>query len=150
MNLWTERYRPTTASEYVFKDDNQRQIVAGWIAEKNIGHLLLSGPAGTGKTSLAKVLVHDLEIADEDFMYINASRDNGIEMIRRKITAFSETMPWASKFKIILLDEADNLTADGMLALRGVIEQYESVVRFILTCNSQSVPVIAYCESRPI
>jgi replication factor C small subunit len=150
MNLWTERYRPTTASEYVFKDDNQRQIVAGWIAEKNIGHLLLSGPAGTGKTSLAKVLVHDLEIADEDFMYINASRDNGIEMIRRKITAFSETMPWASKFKIILLDEADNLTADGMLALRGVIEQYESVVRFILTCNyaHRIIPAIhSRCQS---
>ena len=147
--LWVERYRPKTLNEYVFKDEGQRKIVAGWIKDKGIPHLLFYGGAGTGKTTLAKVLINDLGVQDADVMYINASRDNGVDMIRRKITNFSETMPWGD-FKVILLDEADHLTPEGQAALRGVMEQYHTVVRFILTCNYVNritTPIKSRCQS---
>ena len=86
--LWVEKFRPKTLSEYVFKDESQKKIVEGWIRDKGIPHLLFHGGAGTGKTTLARVLANDLGIEDQDVMYINASRDNGVDMIRRKITSF--------------------------------------------------------------
>lgn len=132
--LWVEKYRPRTVNDYVFKDETQKKIVKGWIADQGIPHLLFHGSAGTGKTTLAKVLINELDVEEADVMYINASRDNGVELIRKKITAFSETMPFGP-FKIILLDEADYISAEGQAALRGVMEQYHTVVRFILTCN---------------
>ena len=133
-DLWVEKYRPKTVNEYVFKDEAQKQQVEGWIADGGIPHLLFSGAPGTGKTTLAKVLINDLGVEGADVLTINASRDNGVEMIRKKITAFSETMPWGD-FKVILLDEADHISPEGQAALRGVMEQYATVVRFILTCN---------------
>ena len=133
-HLWVERYRPKTLSEYVFKDAKQKKIVEQWITDKSIPHLLFYGSAGTGKTTLAKVLINDLGVQDADVLYINASRDNGVDLIREKITRFASTMPWG-EFKVILLDEADGLTPAGQGALRGVMEEYHSVVRFILTCN---------------
>ena len=132
--LWVEKYRPKTVNEYVFKDADQKRQVEGWVTDGGIPHLLFSGAPGTGKTTLAKVLINDLNVEKADVLTINASRDNGVEMIRKKITAFSETMPWGD-FKIILLDEADHISTEGQAALRGVMEQYASVVRFILTCN---------------
>jgi replication factor C small subunit len=132
--LWVEKYRPKTINEYVFKDPNQRKQVEGWINDKSIPHLLFHGGAGTGKTTLARVLAHELGIQDADFMYINASRDNGVDLIRDRITRFASSMAWGD-FKIILLDEADYISPAGQAALRGVMEEYESVVRFILTCN---------------
>jgi replication factor C small subunit len=133
-DLWVETYRPTTINEYVFKDDVQRKQVQNWINEGGIPHLLFSGSPGTGKTTIAKVLINELKILDADFKYINASRDNGVDVIRKQITAFSETMPWGD-FKVILLDEADHISPEGQAALRGVMEQYHASVRFILTCN---------------
>lgn len=132
--LWVERYRPKTLNEYVFKDAKQKKIVEQWIKEGSIPHLLFHGSAGTGKTTLAKVLIHDLGVEDADVLYINASRDNGVDMIRERITRFGSSMPWG-EFKIILLDEADYISPNGQAALRGVMEEYHSVVRFILTCN---------------
>lgn len=133
-HLWVEKYRPKTLSEYVFKDAKQRKQVEQWIREGSIPHLLFHGSAGTGKTTLAKVLINDLGVEDADVLYINASRDNGVDLIRERITRFASTMPWG-EFKIILLDEADYITPNGQAALRGVMEEYHSVVRFILTCN---------------
>jgi replication factor C small subunit len=132
--LWVEKYRPERITDYVFKDTAQRKQVQNWITDGGIPHLLFSGSPGTGKTTLAKVLINELSIEKADVMYINASRDNGVELIRKRITAFSETMPWGD-FKVILLDEADHISPEGQAALRGVMEQYHASVRFILTCN---------------
>ena len=133
-DIWVEKYRPKTVDEYVFKDEAQKHQVKSWVADSGIPHLLFSGSPGTGKTTLAKVLINDLGVQDADVLLINASRDNGVDLIRRKITNFSETMPWGD-YKVILLDEADYISAEGQAALRGVMEQYHASVRFILTCN---------------
>lgn len=132
--LWVEAYRPKTLDAYVFKDATQKATIQNWIKEGSIPHLILHGGAGTGKTTLARVLAAELGIEDSDFMYINASRDNGVDLIRDRITRFASSMPWG-EFKIILLDEADYISPAGQAALRGVMEEYADVVRFILTCN---------------
>lgn len=142
-NLWVEKYRPKTINEYVFRDDSQRETVTRWIEEKSIPHLLFSGNAGIGKTTLAKVLFNELKVNPFDILEINASRTNGVDDVRDKIINFVQMIPFG-QFKIVLLDEADYLSANAQAALRGVMEEYHSTARFILTCNypNKIIPAI--------
>jgi DNA polymerase III delta prime subunit len=132
--LWTERYRPRDVAGYVFTDEGVREQVESWIREKSIPHLLLHGPAGTGKTTLAKILINQLEIDDYDILQVNASRDNGVDFLKTKIEGFVSTLPFGH-LKIVLLDEADYLSPNAQGLLRGLMETYASQARFILTCN---------------
>jgi len=141
--LWVEKYRPSSVDGYVFRDDHQRKQVATWIKDKSIPHLLLSGSAGIGKTTLAKILVHELGIEDYDVLEINASRTNSVDDVRDKITNFVQMIPFGP-FKVVLLDEADYLSPNAQAALRGVMEEYHATSRFILTCNypNRIIPAI--------
>lgn len=141
--LWTELYRPKTIDDYVFRDDSQKNQIESWIKEKSIPHLLLSGTAGVGKTTLAKVLCNELNIEEYDILEINASRENNVETVRDKIVNFVQMIPFGP-FKVVLLDEADYLTPNAQAILRGVMETYSNTSRFILTCNypNRIIPAI--------
>lgn len=132
--LWVEQYRPNTIDGYVFRDNHQRKQIETWIKEKSIPHLLLSGSAGIGKTTLAKILINQLGIEEFDILEINASRTNSVDDVRDKITNFVQMIPFGP-FKVVLLDEADYLSPNAQAALRGVMEEYHATARFILTCN---------------
>src|SRR5210317_972924 len=132
--LWVEKYRPKTVEGYVFRDEAQRKQVQTWIKDKTIPHLLFSGNAGIGKTTLAKLLFNELEINDLDVLEINASRTNSVDDVRDKIVNFVQMIPFGD-FKVVLLDEADYLSPNAQAALRGVMEEYHTTARFILTCN---------------
>lgn len=132
--LWVEKYRPKTVDGYVFRDEHQRKQIETWIKDKSIPHLLLSGAAGIGKTTLAKILINELGIEDYDVLELNASRTNSVEDVRDKITNFVQMIPFGP-FKVVLLDEADYLSPNAQAALRGVMEEYHATARFILTCN---------------
>lgn len=132
--LWTELYRPKTVDEYVFTDATVKEQIQSYIQDKACPHLLIHGPAGTGKTTLAKILVHNLGIDDYDFLQVNASRDNGVDFLKSKIEGFVSTLPFGH-LKIVLLDEADYLSHNAQALMRGLMETYHSQARFILTCN---------------
>lgn len=136
----TEKYRPKTIDEYVFKDEHLKNKVMSYIkASKNennipFPNLLLGGIPGTGKTSLAYLLCYECNVQKSDIMYINASRENNIETVRNKINNFCSTMPMGN-FKVIILDEFDRMSLAGQDALKSMFETYISTVRFIATAN---------------
>lgn len=134
IDLWAEKYRPDSVDDYVFSDPGQKQQVEDWIKQGTIGHLLFSGSAGIGKTTLAKILIKQLGVEDYDVLQINASRDNGVDFIKERIEGFVQTIPFG-KFKVVLLDEADYLSINAQAVLRGLMETYAENARFIMTCN---------------
>jgi replication factor C small subunit len=128
--LWIERYRSQTLDQYVGNEDIKARI-ADCITKNDVPHLILSGRAGTGKTTLAKLVVNNIKC---DYLYINASDENGIDVIREKVKGFASTASF-QPIKIVILDEADFLTQPAQAALRNLIEEYSAYTRFILTCN---------------
>jgi replication factor C small subunit len=143
--LWVEKYRPRDMSEYV-GNDSLKESMNRYIGEGDVAHLLLFGPAGTGKTTLAKMLVKKI---DCDYLYINASSENGVETIRQKITGFASSAGFRD-LKVIVLDEADFLTANAQAALRNTMETYASHTRFIMTCNYHQkmiAPITSRCQA---
>ena len=128
--LWVEKFRPSTLNGYV---GNEAVIskVQLYLKSGDVPHLLFYGQAGTGKTTLAKIIAGNV---DADIMYINASDENNVETVRTKIKSYASTIGF-KKWKIVILDEADYMTPNGQAALRNLMETFSKTTRFILTCN---------------
>tara|TARA_Y100000592_G_scaffold6633_1_gene9445 strand:+ start:2696 stop:3610 length:915 start_codon:yes stop_codon:yes gene_type:complete len=129
-SLLNEKYRPVTLDNYV-GNDNLKSSIAKQLEQNDIQNYLFYGPAGTGKTTLAKLIVKNL---DCDHVYINASDERGIETIRDKVSSFASVSSF-KPIKVVILDEADFLTIQAQASLRNIIETYSRTTRFILTCN---------------
>jgi len=130
MNLWVEKYRPQTLEEYVGNEVIKDKI-SDYLNQGSIQNLLLHGVAGTGKTTLAKLITNNLNC---DLLYINASDERGIDTIREKIIPFASSMGFGG-IKIVILDEADYITPQAQATLRNTMESFSGNTRFILTCN---------------
>lgn len=134
-NLWVEKWRPKTLDGYVFKDENLKFQIESWIKEGSIPNILMSGGAGMGKTTLAKILLNELDVQSTDVLFANGSKEGRkIEWVD-KLISFCQTMSFG-EFKVVVIDEADYTNLHSVQpALRNVMEEYVSGVRFILTCN---------------
>ena len=128
--IWVEKYRPKTLDEYV-GNEHLKGKVGRFIASGDVPHLLFSGPAGTGKTTIAKIIVNNI---DCDVLYINASDENSIDTVRNKIRTFASSIGFRP-LKVVILDEADYITPNAQAALRNLMEEFSRFTRFILTCN---------------
>ena len=151
--LWVEAYRPKTVDGYVFRDEAQREQIKGWVDSGEIPHILLSGSAGIGKTTIAKILINQLGIQSTDVLVANGSKEaRKIEWVD-KLIMFCQTMPFGD-FKVVLIDEADFMNPMSVQpALRNLMEDYSHSVRFILTCNypNKILPAIhSRCQSMHI
>lgn len=128
--IWVEKYRPQTLNDIILPE-RTREIISGFVDE--IPNLLFVGTPGTGKTSLARIIVND--VLKCNYLYINASDESGIDTIRHKVTNFSQTKSFDGKVKVVILDEADGLTGQSQAALRNTMESFSKYTRFILTAN---------------
>ena len=128
--LWVEEYRPQTLDTYI-GNDHLKSKVEVYLESGDLPHLLLYGKAGTGKTTLAKILVKNIEC---DYLYINASDENSVDTVRNKVRQFASTVGFKD-LKIIILDECDYITPNAQAALRNLMETFSKHCRFILTCN---------------
>ena len=128
--LWVEKYRPSNLDTYIGNDQLKSKVKI-YLESGDLPHLLLFGKAGTGKTTLAKLLVNNI---DCDYLYINASDENNVETVRSKVKNFASTMGFKD-YKVIILDECDYITPNAQAALRNLMETFSKHCRFILTCN---------------
>ena len=143
--LWVEKYRPSNLDTYI-GNDHLKSKVSVYLESGDLPHLLLYGKAGTGKTTLAKILVKNIEC---DYLYINASDENNVETVRTKVKNFASTMGFKD-YKIIILDECDYITPNAQAALRNLMETFSKHCRFILTCNFVERiidPIQSRCQS---
>lgn len=138
--IWTEKYRPKNLDEVIGQRHVTERLKA-YVETKNMPHLLMTGPAGTGKTTCSLAMAREM-FGDEwkgNFIELNASDERGIDVVRGKIKEFARTAPLGNaEFKIIFMDEADALTSDAQAALRRTMEKYSKICRFILSCNYSS------------
>ena len=144
-SLWVEKYRPKDLSTYI-GNEHLKSKVKVYLESEDVPHLLLYGKAGTGKTTLAKIITSNI---DCDYLYINASDENSVDAVRFKIKAFASTIGF-KEMKVIILDEADYLTPNAQAALRNVMETFSKHCRFILTCNYVERiidPIQSRCQS---
>ena len=146
--LWVEKYRPNKLENYI-GNEHLKSKVQRYIDDQDIPHLLLYGRAGTGKTTLAKLIIKNIEC---DYLYINASDENSVDSVRFKIRAFASTVGFQD-MKVVILDECDYLTPNAQAALRNVMETFSKHCRFILTCNYVERvidPIQSRCQSYKI
>lgn len=129
--LWSEKYRPQAIKDCILPDRLQ-SVFQSFVDQKNIPNLLLTGTAGVGKTTVAMAMCEELGV---NYLLINASKERGMDVIRSKITSFASTLSIRGGRKVIILDEADNLTTDAQMALRGVTQEFSQNCSFIMTCN---------------
>jgi DNA polymerase III delta prime subunit len=144
-SIWCEKYRPTTMDTYI-GNEHLKSKVSSYLESGDLPHLLLFGKAGTGKTTLAKLLVNNIEC---DYLYINASDENNVETVRTKVKQFASTMGFKD-MKVIILDECDYITPNAQAALRNLMETFSKHCRFILTCNYVERiidPIQSRCQS---
>ena len=144
-SLWVEKYRPTDLSTYV-GNEHLKEKVKVYLESEDVPHLLLYGKAGTGKTTLAKIITKNI---DCDYLYINASDENKVDDVRNKIKTFASSVGFKS-LKVIILDECDYLTPNAQAALRNLMETFSRHCRFILTCNYVERiidPIQSRCQS---
>jgi replication factor C small subunit len=128
--LYVERFRPISLEHFV-GNETIKETIQKYLDQGDIQNFIFYGPPGCGKTTLAKIIVKNL---DCDYLYINASDENGIDTIREKVKGFASAASWKG-IKVVILDEADFITIQGQAALRNVIETFSRSTRFILTCN---------------
>ena len=143
--LWVEKYRPNNLDTYI-GNEHLKDKVSAYLESGDLPHLLLYGKAGTGKTTLAKILVKNIEC---DYLYINAYDENNVETVRTKVKNFASTMGFKD-YKIIILDECDYITPNAQAALRNLMETFSKHCRFILTCNFVERiidPIQSRCQS---
>ena len=143
--LWVEKYRPDSLESYIGNEHLKSKIKL-YLESGDLPHLLLYGRAGTGKTTLAKLLVNNIEC---DHLYINASDENSVEVVRNKVRNFASTIGFKD-MKVIILDECDYITPNAQAALRNLMETFSKHTRFILTCNYVERiidPIQSRCQS---
>ena len=144
-SLWVEKYRPNTLQTYI-GNDHLKSKVSVYLENGDVPHLLLFGRAGTGKTTLAKLIVSNI---DCDYLYINASDENSVDVVREKVKNFASTLGFKD-MKVIILDECDYITPNAQAALRNLMETFSKNCRFILTCNYVERiidPIQSRCQS---
>jgi DNA polymerase III delta prime subunit len=132
--LWCETYRPKMLDGYVFQNEQQRNQINNFVLQGDIPHLLLTGTQGSGKTTLAEILINELGIEDGDVLRINASHHTGIDFIRETVLGFAESFP-LGKFKVIRLEEFDHMSPQAQAMLRDVMETNSDTCRFVCSCN---------------